>query len=125
MAGGPHKMKAYASFDAFQADQPPRTRTILRALRKLVREQEPHLVETVKWGNGCWVGEGGPVAFAHVKPDHVQFGFFSGAALNDPGGLLEGKGKFIRHVKVRASRTMDRDALTRLLRQAAQWGDAE
>jgi len=117
--GMPHKMKAYPSFDAFQADQPPKTRAILRALRKLVREEAPELVESVKWGNGCWIGEAGPVALAHVEPDHVQFGFFAGSSLSDPNGLLEGKGKFVRHTKVRSAATMDRAGLAQLVREAA------
>lgn len=119
---GPHKMKAYPSFAAFQADQPRKTRSVLRALRKLVRQEAPDLVETVKWGNGCWIGAMGPVALAHVEPDHVQFGFFAGASLRDPNGLLEGKGKFVRHVKVRSAATMDRAALAALVREAARLG---
>lgn len=115
---GPRKMKAYGSFDAFQADQPPAQRRILRALRTLVREEAPTLVEAVKWGNGCWIGPDGPVAYAHCEPDHVQFGFFAGASLDDADGLLEGKGKFVRHVKLRAAPT-DTRHLAALLRQAA------
>lgn len=116
---GPHKMKAYDSFDAFQADQPPRHRAILRALRKFVAREAADLEETVKWGNGCWVGPDGPVAFAHCAPDHVQFGFFHGSALSDPDGLLEGKGKFVRHTKLRAAKDIDEAALTPLLHEAA------
>lgn len=115
---GPRKMKAYASFAAFQADQAPPTRAILRALRKLVREEAPGLEESVKWGNGCWLAKEGPIAFAHVEPDHVQFGFFLGAKLADEDGLLEGKGRFVRHVKVRSATAMDRAALARLLHEA-------
>ena len=33
--------------------------------------------------------------------DHVNLGFYYGAALEDPEGLLEGTGKKLRHVKVR------------------------
>lgn len=61
---------------------------------------------------------GGPVAFAHVEPDHVQFGFFAGAQLDDPRGLLEGRAKFVRHVKLRSAGDIDADALAALLRQA-------
>lgn len=35
---------------------------------------------------------------------HVSVGFFRGAELPDPEGLLEGKGRFMRHVKVRPPR---------------------
>lgn len=43
------------------------------------------------------------VAFAYVNVfrAHVNVGFFRGAELPDPAGLLEGEGKFMRHVKLR------------------------
>lgn len=116
----PHKMKAYASFDAFEADQSTAHRAILRALRRLVRRVAPGLEEGMKWGNGCWIGPKGPVAFAHVEPDHVQFGFFHGATLDDPLGLLEGRAKYVRHVKLRRAADIDAKALSALLRQAAR-----
>lgn len=113
-------MKAYASFGAFQADQSAKHRAILRALRRLVRGVAPDLVEGVKWGNGCWIGASGPVAFAHVEPDHVQFGFFAGAQLKDPRKLLEGRAKYVRHVKLRRAEDVDAAALAALLREAAR-----
>jgi len=36
-----------------------------------------------------------------VQKSHVNLGFYHGASLNDPAGLLEGTGKKLRHVKVR------------------------
>ena len=52
------KMKKYASFDDYLDDQPPKNRSIIRALRRFVKRVEPGLEESVKWGNGCWVREG-------------------------------------------------------------------
>ena len=46
------KMKAYADFDKYLADQSPKNRTIIRALRSFVNRAEPDLTESVKWGNG-------------------------------------------------------------------------
>jgi hypothetical protein len=90
------RMKAYASFDAYLADQMPRNKRIIEALRKFVKHTEPRLSETVKWGNGCWVGSRGPVAYVYSATEYVQFGFFRGAALKDPKDLLEGEGKYVR-----------------------------
>lgn len=44
----------------------------------------------------------GDAAFAYVGAfkAHVNVGFFSGAELHDPNGLLQGTGKYMRHVKV-------------------------
>ena len=114
------KMKAYASFDDYLADQAPRNRVIIRALRDFVKRVEPSLGEAVKWGNGCWVGASGPVAYVYSAAGYVQFGFFRGSALKDPKGLLAGEGKYVRHVKVRGPSGIDERALAALLRQAAR-----
>jgi hypothetical protein len=50
----------------------------------------------------------------------VQFGFFYGSSLRDPKGLLEGKGQYVRHVKVRNRSAIDERAFAALLRQAAK-----
>lgn len=114
-------MKSYASFDDYLEDQQPtRNRAIIRALRRFVGRAEPRLAEAVKWGNGCWVGGSGPVAYVYSGTDHVQFGFFRGASLKDPKGLLEGKGAYVRHTKLRAATDIDERAFTALLRQATR-----
>src|SRR6516225_4700717 len=43
------------------------------------------------------------VAFGYVNAftAHVNVGFFRGAEIADPEGLLEGTGRFMRHVKLR------------------------
>jgi hypothetical protein len=114
------KMKAYASFDQYLAGQTPRNQGLIRALRKLVKRVAPQLQESVKWGNGCWVQGKAPVAYVYSAPDHVQFGFFRGATLRDPMRLLNGQGKYVRHVKVRKRSEVDERAFGALLRQAVQ-----
>ena len=59
-------------------------------------------------------------AFAYVNAftAHVNVGFFRGAELADPKGLLEGTGKFMRHVKVRPERDVDATALMTLVEAA-------
>ena len=56
-------------------------------------------------------------AFGYVNAfkAHVNVGFFRGAEIADPDNLLEGTGKFMRHVKLRPGREPDADALTRLI----------
>jgi hypothetical protein len=113
-------MKAYATFDLYQADQSAKNRKIIAALRKLVKRIAPKLEESVKWGNGCWVMSKAPVSYVYSAPDHVQLGFFRGASLEDPRGLLEGKAQYVRHIKVRAVDEIDEKAFAALLRQAAK-----
>jgi hypothetical protein len=59
----------------------------------------------------------GDAAFGYVNAfkAHVNVGFFRGAALADPGGRLEGTGKFMRHVKLRVGDDLDARALRKLI----------
>ncbi len=62
----------------------------------------------------------GQAAFAYVGvfKAHVNLGFFHGAELDDPAGMLEGSGKFMRHVKLRPNRPVDEPALEALVQEA-------
>ena len=59
----------------------------------------------------------GDAAFAYVNvfTAHVNVGFFRGAEIADPDGLLEGTGKFMRHVKLGPERDVDATALMKLI----------
>jgi hypothetical protein len=59
-------------------------------------------------------------AFAYVNAfrAHVNVGFFRGAEIADPDGLLQGTGKRMRHVKLRPGDEIDAGALTRLIETA-------
>lgn len=59
----------------------------------------------------------GDAAFAYVDSfkAHVNVGFFRGAELPDPQGLLAGTGKLMRHVKIIPGQPMDSAALANLI----------
>lgn len=85
--------------------------TFLRAcgddVRELIHDGQP---------TAC-VGE---AAFAYVAvySSHVNLGFYSGAELPDPDGLLEGTGKFMRHIKLKPQSLPDTKALQALINAA-------
>ena len=56
-----------------------------------------------------------PFGYVNVFTSHVNVGFFRGAALPDPAGLLQGNGKFMRHVKLRPGTATNTAALCRLI----------
>lgn len=62
----------------------------------------------------------GDAAFAYVGAfaQHVSIGFFQGASLKDPAGLLEGSGKRMRHVKLRWGQAVDEAAVETLIEAA-------
>jgi hypothetical protein len=53
---------------------------------------------------------------------HVTLGIARGATLPDPAGLMEGKGKVHRHVKIRAAGDLDRPELRALMESAVHAG---
>jgi hypothetical protein len=59
----------------------------------------------------------GDAAFAYVDAftSHVNVGFFHGAQLADPAGLLAGSGKRMRHVKLHPGREVNAAALRELI----------
>ena len=72
--------------------------------------------------DGCPVVCVGDAPFAYVNAfgAHVNVGFFHGAALADPAGLLQGTGKSMRHVKVKPGVALESPSLERLIVAAFQ-----
>jgi hypothetical protein len=96
----------------------------LRAARALVQKLHPDAFEVASqkelsawWG---W-GEGKMKhGYAYVMPHkaHVNLGFFQGVSLPDPGQLLEGTGKNLRHVKLKNQEAVALPAIRALLEAA-------
>jgi hypothetical protein len=59
-----------------------------------------------------------PFGYVGVYTAHVNVGFFYGATLADPARLLEGSGRFMRHVKLKPGLAKDDEALGRLIEAA-------
>jgi hypothetical protein len=70
--------------------------------------------------DGCPVACLGDVPFGYVNvfTNHVNVGFFQGASLPDPARLLQGSGKFMRHVKLGPGSLVSDAALRRLVESA-------
>jgi hypothetical protein len=94
---------------------------IAERLRALVIEVYPNVVE-VPWPKQKIIGYGvGPkkmsehFCYIGAFKAHVNLGFYYGAALPDPEGLMEGTGKNLRHIKVRKGEEIDRPAVRDIL----------
>ena len=59
-----------------------------------------------------------PFGYVNVFKSHVNVGFFHGAALPDPYRLLQGDGKFMRHVKLRPRTATNSASLSRIIEDA-------
>lgn len=73
--------------------------------------------------DGCPVACVGDAPFGYVNAfkAHAAVGFYHGAMLADPAGLLEGTGKRMRHVKLYPGRPLNAEALSALI--AAAYAD--
>jgi len=70
--------------------------------------------------DGCPVAcvEDAPFGYVNSFKTHVNVGFFHGAVLEDPAGLLQGTGKRMRHVKLKPDREVSAAALSDLIAAA-------
>ncbi|HUB52092.1 MAG TPA: DUF1801 domain-containing protein [Terracidiphilus sp.] len=70
--------------------------------------------------DGCPVACLGDVPFGYVNvfKSHVNVGFFQGAGLRDPARLMQGAGKFMRHVKLKPGAPINSAGLSRLIEAA-------
>jgi hypothetical protein len=59
-----------------------------------------------------------PFAYVNAFKAHANVGFFRGATLADPLGLLKGTGKRMRHATLRAGEPVDEGALSALIAHA-------
>jgi hypothetical protein len=98
----------------------PELRKVVTALRNLVKKTVPGTRETVNsWGVPTFESKT-PFCFYMVGKHHVTFGFHFGTSLGDPGGLLGGTGKNIRHVKVADVEAVGQKGLRELIVAASR-----
>jgi hypothetical protein len=114
----------FGTFDDLLAMTAEPLRTVATRLRAIIREVDPHTVEVVRLGDRAASYGVGPQkmkqGYAYILPHQkwVNLGFYQGANLPDPAGLLEGTGKLLRHVKVRTADEADQPALRALIATA-------
>ena len=111
-------VKRDPAIEAWMKAQPGELRVIARRWFEVMRTGGDDVRELLHDGHptACI----GDAAFGYVNAfnAHVNVGFFRGAELADPAGLLEGSGKFMRHVKLRPGRNLNAPALAKLIEVA-------
>jgi hypothetical protein len=99
---------------------------MLARLRRLIREADAEVVETIKWRkpsnpNGVPVWEhDGMVCTGETYKDKVKLTFAKGAALDDPSGLFNASldGGTRRAIDFREGDSVDEQAFKALIREA-------
>src|SRR5436309_1280249 len=112
------------SFSQIRAMASPSLRPVCEFLRKLITALDASRAEVIWPRLGIASYGVGPkkmtqhYAYIGVHESHLNLGFYHGASLSDPAGLLEGEGKKLRHVKVRNTAEAKHPALKSLLLDA-------
>ena len=111
-------VKRDPAVDAWLNDQAPELSAIATMWFFRMRECGDDVRELLH--DGCPTACVGDVPFASVNVfrAHVNVGFFLGAELDDPAGLLEGTGRRMRHVKVKPGGDLNVAALSALIQAA-------
>lgn len=88
-------------------------------VRGIVRDAAPEALEGIKWAQPVYEVNG-PLCYMKAFKKAVNFGFWRGAELDDPRGLLQGTGEKMRHVKLHGPEDIDEEAFAAYVRQAVQ-----
>lgn len=106
--------------DAWLTGEPVEFRSIARRWFLEMRGCGDDVRELIH--DGCPVAcvENAPFAYVNSFKSHISVGFFNGASIGDPAGMLEGTGKRMRHVKLHPNELRDAPALRGLISAAYQ-----
>ena len=99
-------------------DEPFELRAIAKEWFTLMRRCGSDVRELIH--DGCPVAcvEDAPFGYVNTFKRHVNVGFFYGALLEDPAGLLQGSGKRMRHVTITPGAAFDAQGLRTLIDNA-------
>ncbi len=113
---------AGTTVDAYVAKQGAWQQGVIAQLREILREGAPGATEQIKWGQPVYDWNG---PFAHIKAfsSSVNLGFWRGATLKDPDGLLTGEGDRMKAVKITTPAGVQRAAFVALVREAVRLND--
>lgn len=112
-------------FEEILSQASPHSQALARKAKALIQGIMPDVVE-VAWPKQKIIGYGvGPkkmsehFCYIWVLKARINLGFYYGAELPDPEGLMEGTGELMRHVKVTNEEQLDDPALQQLVEAAS------
>lgn len=111
----PGTVKRDPAVDRWLDKQTPALGSIARYWFEVMRSCGDDVREIMHDGCPVVCIEDAPFGYVNAFRAHVNIGFFFGAFLKDPAKLLDGNGKFMRHMKVRPGDEIDSDALRKLI----------
>lgn len=83
-----------------------------------MRSSGPDVLELLHDGHPTACVAGIALGYVNVFREHVNVGFFLGSTLRDPAHILQGSGRYMRHVKMRPGGSINEVAMRELVIQA-------
>jgi hypothetical protein len=114
----PNSARRDASIDAWLRQHPGELGEIARYWFEVMRKCGDDVRECLHDGHPTACVADAAFGYVNAFRAHVNVGFFRGAEIADPKGILEGTGKFMRHVKLGPGRHCDAAALSGLVSAA-------
>ena len=108
-------VKRDPAIEAWMNEHPGELGAMARQWFDVMRERGDDVRELLHDGHPTACVFDAAFAYVNAFTAHVNVGFFRGAELADPAQLLEGTGKYMRHVKLRPGAEVDAAALTELV----------
>jgi hypothetical protein len=105
--------------DAYVSRLPAHQQQLVNRVRALIATAAPEAIETLKWSQPVYEANG-PFAYLKAYAGHVNFGFWRGASLQAPEGVLEGEGTRMRHLKLSSKAELDEGLIQRLVAEAVK-----
>lgn len=91
-----------------------------RKLRELIFEASEEMVEEIKWSKPSYSHDG-LVCYLQPAKNHVNFGFYQGAQLEDRNSLLEGDGTKMRHIRIKRMDDINPEPFKNLIWEAIEF----
>ncbi|MFL7891492.1 MAG: DUF1801 domain-containing protein [Anaerolineales bacterium] len=92
---------------------------LVREVRQIILKAAPEAEESIKWAQPVYAING-PFAYIKAFKNSVNFGFWRGANINDPDGLLQGSGEKMRHIKLNNLKDINLPIFSDFVQQAVQ-----
>jgi hypothetical protein len=110
-------MGKYKSIEDYVKDQAKDKSVIVKELVSIVENAGSGGEKGIKWSQPVFWDDNGPYCFIKAHKEHVNIGFWRGADMKDPKGLLEGTGAKMRHIKIKSTNDIDKKAITDFVKQ--------
>jgi hypothetical protein len=105
--------------DQYIVDLPENIQKITEALRKIILDSSPNLIEEYKWSMPNY-SYNGLVCYLQASKKHVNLGFHKGNELieSDTDTRLQGTGKTMKHIKIMKMEEIQPEAFAELIQKA-------